>query len=52
MGEWVDLFKAEGIDGDALFECGDQDLKDLGITKFGHRKKMMKVIGASGRFTS
>ena len=38
------IFINEDINGSALLELDEYDLKELGISKMGHRKNIMKNI--------
>ena len=40
----VDIFEKEKICTDILLEMGQQELKEIGITAYGHRHKILKAI--------
>ena len=40
----VQVFDREQISVDILAEMGHEDLKQIGITAFGHRHKLLKGI--------
>ncbi|MDP6730745.1 MAG: SAM domain-containing protein, partial [SAR324 cluster bacterium] len=48
LGEYLYAFEENAIDAEALPELTDGDLKDLGIEKLGHRKKILKAIKGLG----
>ncbi len=41
---FVQVFDREQISVDILAEMGHEDLKQIGITAFGHRHKLLKGI--------
>lgn len=44
LQEYVSLMDNEGIELDSLTELSEDDLKDIGIKKMGHRKKILKEV--------
>ena len=44
----MSAFKDEEIDGRALLELKDEDLKELGIKKMGQRKRILQVTNSRG----
>ena len=44
MSEYAEHFAANDIDFTILPELTDQDLKELGITSLGHRRKILRAI--------
>jgi class 3 adenylate cyclase len=38
------MFRANDIDGELLGRLTNDDLKDIGIASFGHRKKLLEAI--------
>ena len=40
------MFRANDIDGELLGRLTNDDLKDLGVTSFGHRKRLLEAIAA------
>ena len=48
LEEYLYAFEENAIDAETLPELTDKDLKDLGINKLGHRKKILKAIKGLG----
>ena len=46
LGQYADAFERNQIDLSILRELSDQDLKELGVNALGHRKLLLKAIGA------
>jgi len=46
LEEYAATFSDNDIDLDLAADLGDQDLKDLGIASMGHRKRLLRAIGA------
>jgi class 3 adenylate cyclase/tetratricopeptide (TPR) repeat protein len=46
LGQYADAFEDNDIDTDLASDLGDQDLKDLGVASMGHRKLLVRAIGA------
>ena len=46
LGEYATGFAEQQIEFDLLAELGDADLKQLGVTALGHRKRLLKAIAA------
>ena len=44
LEEYINSFKNEAIDIDILSELTENDLKELGVKKIGHRKLLLKAI--------
>jgi len=44
LSEYIDVFKEESIDMEVLPELTSDDLKEIGVTKLGHRKIILKAI--------
>ena len=48
------MFEREQVSVDILSEMGHEDLKQIGITAFGHRHKLIKglekLMSGNGRF--
>ena len=44
LDEYVETFADNAIDESVLGDLTDQDLKELGVAKLGHRKKLLKAI--------
>ena len=48
LGEHAPAFAAQSIEFDLLPELGDDDLKEMGVTALGHRKRLLEAIAALG----
>jgi class 3 adenylate cyclase/predicted ATPase len=46
LEEYAPAFRENGIDGRVLPDLTAEDLKDLGVTMVGHRRQLLKAIGA------
>jgi class 3 adenylate cyclase/pimeloyl-ACP methyl ester carboxylesterase len=46
LGQYAGAFKENDIDGDILVDLTADDLKELGITSLGHRKRLLAAIQA------
>jgi class 3 adenylate cyclase/ABC-type transport system involved in cytochrome c biogenesis ATPase subunit/tetratricopeptide (TPR) repeat protein len=46
LDQYTATFNANGVDGDVLPFLTADDLKDIGVTAVGHRRKMLKAIAA------
>nr|4RQN_A Chain A, Protein bicaudal C homolog 1 [Homo sapiens]4RQN_B Chain B, Protein bicaudal C homolog 1 [Homo sapiens]4RQN_C Chain C, Protein bicaudal C homolog 1 [Homo sapiens] len=44
LGKYTDVFQQQEIDLQTFLTLTDQDLKELGITTFGAREKMLLAI--------
>jgi SAM domain (Sterile alpha motif) len=44
MSEYAQRFADNDIDFSMLGHLTDQDLKDLGVTSLGHRRKILRAI--------
>ncbi|XP_072335014.1 protein bicaudal C homolog 1-B-like isoform X2 [Scyliorhinus torazame] len=44
LGKYTDIFQQQEIDLQTFLTLTDQDLKELGITTFGARRKMLLAI--------
>jgi hypothetical protein len=44
LGQYASLFAEHGITFGVLLTLGDADLRELGITAMGHRKKILRAI--------
>jgi class 3 adenylate cyclase/predicted ATPase len=51
LGRYIETFAENGVDIDLLPELSNEDLKDLGITRLGDRKRLLKAIAALVRTT-
>ena len=48
LGQYEAAFRDNAIDGDLLPSLTAEDLKDLGVTTVGHRRKLLDAIAAIG----
>jgi class 3 adenylate cyclase len=48
LSEYAERFAENDIDMAVLRDLTDQDLKDLGISSLGHRRKLLRAIGELG----
>ena len=46
LAHYVDLFRANDINGQLLVRLTGDDLKEIGIASLGHRKMLMEAIAA------
>ncbi len=44
LGQYAEAFGANDIDGETLPSLDGDDLKELGVTSLGHRKKLLAAI--------
>jgi class 3 adenylate cyclase len=44
LGQYAEIFRANDIDGELLGRLTSDDLKDIGVVSFGHRKKLLEAI--------
>jgi hypothetical protein len=49
LEEYTSAFRVNAVDGEVLRELTADDLKDLGVTLVGHRRKLLAGIAALGR---
>jgi len=47
LGQYVETLEKNNIDFDIARDLGDQDLKDLGDTSMGHRKRLFRIDSVS-----
>ena len=48
LGQYAETFRANDIDGELLGRLTNDDLKDIGVASFGHRKKLLEAIAELG----
>jgi class 3 adenylate cyclase/predicted ATPase len=48
LGQYIELFRANDIDGELLGRLTGDDLKEIGVTSLGHRRKLLQAIAALG----
>jgi len=46
LAQYADMFRANDIDMELLGRLTNDDLKDIGVASFGHRKKLLEAIAA------
>ena len=46
LGQYADAFAENELDFDQLVDLSNEDMKDLGVTIMGHRKKLLRAINA------
>ena len=44
LAQYAEMFRANDIDIELLGRLTNDDLKDLGVASFGHRKKLLEAI--------
>ena len=44
LAQYAEMFRANDIDGQLLGRLTNDDLKDIGVASFGHRKKLLEAI--------
>ncbi len=52
MSEYAQRFAENDIDFSVLGDLTDQDLKDLGVSSLGHRRKILRAIAELGSTTA
>jgi class 3 adenylate cyclase/tetratricopeptide (TPR) repeat protein len=48
LGQYAPSFAANNVDSEVLAELTDADLKELGVSSLGHRKRLLAAIAALG----
>ncbi len=48
LAQYAEMFRANDIDGELLGRLTNDDLKDIGVASFGHRKKLLEAITELG----
>ena len=48
LAQYAEMFRANDIDGELLRRMTNDDLKDVGVVSFGHRKKLLEAIAELG----
>src|SRR6267143_6197092 len=48
LEQYAQLFRDNDIDGEILYGMTAEDLKELGISSFGHRRRLLNAITALG----
>ena len=49
LEQYAELFRENDIEGEILYGMTAEDLKELGISSFGHRRRLLNAIAALGR---
>src|ERR1700752_878505 len=49
LEQYAQVFRDNDIDGEILRGMTAEDLKELGISSFGHRRRLLNAITALGR---
>ena len=44
LAQYAEMFRANDIDVELLGRLTNDDLKDIGVASFGHRKKLLEAI--------
>ena len=44
LDQYAEIFRANDIDGELLGRLTNDDLKDIGVASFGHRRKLLEAI--------
>ena len=52
LAQYAETFRANDIDGELLGRLTGDDLKEIGVASFGHRKKLLEAIAALGSATA
>jgi hypothetical protein len=50
LAQYSEMFRANDIDGEMLGRLTGDDLKEIGVVSFGHRKKLLEAIAACTYF--
>ncbi len=48
LAQYAEMFRGNDIDGELLGRLTNDDLKDIGVASFGHRKKLLEAIAELG----
>ena len=48
LDQYAEMFRANDIDIELLGRLTNDDLKDIGVASFGHRKKLLEAIAELG----
>ena len=52
LAQYAEMFRANDIDIELLERLTNDDLKDIGVVSFGHRKKLLEAIAELGGATT
>ena len=52
LAQYAEMFRGNDIDGELLGRLTNDDLKDIGVASFGHRKKLLEAIAELGGVTA
>ena len=48
LTQYAEIFRANDVDIELLGQLTNDDLKDIGVVSFGHRKKLLEAIAKPG----
>ena len=48
LAQYAEMLRANDIDGELLCRLTNDDLKDVGVVSFDHRKKLLEAIAELG----
>jgi hypothetical protein len=48
LAQYAEMLRANDIDGELLCRLTNDNLKDVGVVSFGHRKKLLEAIAELG----
>ena len=48
LAQYAEILRTNDIDGELLRRLTNDDLKDIGVASFGHRKKLLEAIAELG----
>src|SRR5579883_1946612 len=48
LDEYEAAFRDNAVDGDVLPKLSAEDLREMGVTRVGHRRKLLEAIAALG----
>jgi class 3 adenylate cyclase/tetratricopeptide (TPR) repeat protein len=51
LGQYVEAFRANDVDADLLASLTAEDLREIGVTSVGHRRRLLAAIAHLGRRT-
>jgi len=46
LAQYAELFRSNDIDGELLHQLTGDDLKEIGVTSLGHRKRLLEAVAA------
>jgi hypothetical protein len=48
LAQYAEILRTNDIDGELLGRLTNDDLKEIGVASFGHRKKLLEAIAELG----